>query len=135
MKKNAVLSFEQLNLNKQCEESVEVEYVTPDGTHTGVFISVIGKHAEKVQRYSMKHLDKLRAFAENSNKQGKSALISSEENLDYVIKDAALRISGWRGIDQEYSPEMAEKLCTINAEIRDLVVRTSNDLANFTKGK
>lgn len=135
MKKNVAFSFDDLNLNKKCEEAVEVEYVMADGTKTGVFLSVIGKHAEKVQRFSMKHLDKMRAFAENSNKQGKSALISSEENLDYIIKDAAIRIAGWRGINQEFSPEGAEQLCRINSEIRQLVVDTSNDLANFTKSK
>lgn len=135
MKKNVAVSFDDLNLNKKCEESVEVEYVMADGTKTGVFLSVIGKHAEKIQRFSMKRLDTLRAFAENSKKQGKSAVMSSEEDMDYIIKDAALRIVGWRGINQEFSPEMAEQLCRINSEIRQLVVDTSNDLANFTKSK
>jgi len=128
-------SFESLNLTKQCAEAFEVEYVTPDGTKTGVFISVIGKHSERVRQFSLKEIDRRRMRQENNARQGKSNFIESAEDEDHIIKDAAVRIVGWRGIDQPYSPEAAEKLCRINSVIRELAVSTSNDLANFTKGK
>ena len=56
-----------------------------------------------------------------------------EDDEDFAIHAAAVRITGWDGITQPYSYENAVKLVTVNSEIRDQVFKASNELANFTK--
>ncbi len=130
------VSIEDLNLSRQCEEEYEFEYVDPAGNNTGVFISVIGRHADRVRKFNSQEVNKMRRQRMLAAKKGnKDDFTPIEEDLDYLINDAAVRISKWRGIDQECTHENARKLCEINSLIREQVVDNSNDLANFTKSK
>ena len=69
-------------------------------------------------------------------KRGKDVEVrSAEEDEQFAIESAAIRITGWRGITQEFTPELAIKLCTINPEIRTQVIKESDELGNFKKSK
>jgi len=46
---------------------------------------------------------------------------------------AAVRIVGWRGIKEDYTPDNAKKLCASNQMIADQVMSKSNALENFIK--
>jgi hypothetical protein len=130
---NEVLfSLEELNLVSASENSYEFEYLRNDGRPTGVFISVLGSQAPKVQEWIRKTLNRRRTQEAIAAKRGKEVERLVEDDEDFGIGAAAIRIVGWRNIKEPYSPEAALKLCRNNSEIRDQVFEASNNLANFT---
>jgi hypothetical protein len=68
-------------------------------------------------------------------KKGKEDIRLVEDDEEFGIRNAAIRIIGWRGITEDYTPELAIKLCEVNPEIRAQVIEKSDELANFTKSK
>lgn len=132
----AAVSLDDLDITKKCDDVFEFEYIDPNGNNTGIFISVIGKHSKKVQQFANDEINKARKQRALDAKRGKTEDFSPvEDDIDFIIRDAANRIVGWRGIDNPCSPENTEFLCRINPEIRRQVVEASNELANFTKSK
>jgi hypothetical protein len=130
---NEVLfSLDDLNLVTASENSYEFEYLKGDGRPTGVFISVIGSQAPKVQEWIRKTLNRRRSQEAIAAKRGKEVERLVEDDEDFAIGAAAVRIVGWKGIKEPYSPEGALKLCRNNSEVRDQVFEASNNLANFT---
>ncbi len=130
------ISLDSLDLTAKCEVAHEFQYLDPKGRDTGVYISVLGSDAEKVQKFEN----------EEANKRNRQQLIEAEKQVDgdghpaedlrdLIIRQAAVRMCGWRGIDQPFTEANALKLCKINSEIRKQVFKESQDLRNFMKGK
>lgn len=127
-------SIDDLDLVKASESSFRFEYINEStGKGTGVFIYVLGAQAPRVQEWIRKELNKRRAQEALLAKRGKETERLVEDDEDFAIHAAAVRITGWDGITQPYSYENAVKLVTVNSEIRDQVFKASNELANFTK--
>lgn len=130
------ISLDSLNVQKQCDQSYEFEYLDEDGKGTGVFLSVVGVHSEKVRSFSAKEANRARAENLRRSKRKKDDDFTPiEDDIDFIIRDAAARLVGWRGISDAFTPEAALQLCTINPMIRQQVVSESNNVSNFTKGK
>lgn len=130
-----LFSLSDLDVTKSCESGFEFE-VTDDATGkgTGVFLTVIGAHAPTVTNWVAKTLNERRKFDEMQEKRGKKAAIRSiEDDIDFGNEMVAIRVTGWRGISDEYTPENAIKLCKGNPPIKEQILRASEDLANFTK--
>lgn len=130
-----MFSLNDLDITKQCEGGFEFE-VTDDNTGkgTGVYLTVVGAHAESVQKFTSKKLNERRIFDDMNERRGKKAQVRRiEDDVEFGIELAAIRIIGWRGISDEFSPENAIKLCTVNPTIREQILKASEDLANFTK--
>lgn len=129
------LSFDDLNITKACEQGFEFEYVREsEEKESGVFITVLGSHSELVQSWVRKRLNANRQRDAMRAKRGKADDVRSiEDDIDFGIESAAIRITGWRGISQPFSPDNAILLCTINPEIRLQVVTQSDDIGNFTR--
>lgn len=128
-------SLDQLDLTKQCETSFEFE-VTDESTGkgTGVYLSVIGAHAPAVQNFTKQALNERRRFEQMQQNRGKKSTFRPiEEDIEFGTELAAIRIVGWRGISNAFTPEGAIKLCTTNPPIKEQVLKASEDLANFTK--
>lgn len=136
MTKKASLSLDDLDVERQCEDSHEFEYIDPSGKKTGVFISVVGSHAQSVKEFTTSELNKDRMKKAQAARKGKDQEYTPfEEDIDFMIKSAAIRIVGWRGIENECNDENRLRLCRINPLIRAQVLEESNNLANFTKSK
>jgi hypothetical protein len=135
------MDISALNLSESSETGFEFEYIPEStGIGEGVFITVIGKHADKVKEWSRKALNDMRGREAMLIKKGKDDFRKIEEDESFGIKQAAVTITGWRGIsdganDLEYSAAMAVTLCTINPEIRTQVMAASEQMSNFTKSK
>ncbi len=128
-------SLDQLDLTKQCEGGFEFE-VTDDATGkgTGIFLTVIGSHAPAVQNFTKKALNERRRFDEMQEKRGKKAVTRSiEEDMEFGTELTAIRVVGWRGISDPFTPEGAIRLCTINPPIKEQILKASDDIANFSK--
>lgn len=130
---DSVFSLDDLNLVQASENSYEFEYLRGDGRPTGVFISVLGSQAPKVQEWIRKTLNRRRAQEAIAAKRGKEVERLVEDDEDFGIGAAAIRIVGWRGIKEPYSADAAMKLCRNNSEVRDQIFEASNNLANFTR--
>lgn len=130
---DSVFSLDDLNLVQASENSYEFEYLRGDGRPTGVFISVLGSQAPKVQEWIRKTLNRRRAQEAIAAKRGKEVERLVEDDEEFGIGAAAIRVVGWKGIKEPYSPEAAMKLCQNNSEIRDQIFEASNNLGNFTK--
>lgn len=126
-------SLADLDLVSASENSFEFEYLRPDGRETGVFIKVIGSQAPKVQEWIRKSLNRRRAQEALATKRGKEIERLVEDDEQFGIDAAAIRIVAWSGISEPYTPEAAKILVTNNSEVRDQVLEASNNLGNFSK--
>lgn len=130
------LSLSDLDLSKPCEQGFEFEYISDStGKASGVFITVLGGHSEKVKDWVRKSLNRMRQRDAILTKKGKDDVRSVEEDEQFSFENAAIRIMSWRGITEECNFKNAVLLCSINQEIRDQVLGNSEELGNFIKSK
>ena len=136
--KKTSFSLDDLNYIKKSEESYEFEYLTPGGDGTGVFISVLGGQSEVVTREvavllnDRRRKEAMRAMKARSNKK-QVEFDPIEEDIEFGQRMAAIRIVGWRGITDPFTPENAMRLCSTNREVAAQVIEYSDNMANFTK--
>ena len=133
-------SLEDFDLCAASDRPVEMEYVGPNGEKTGFVLQVLGAHSEAVTRLT-KELEnenrRRKALAEMRRQRGKAGELEYtpiEEDIDYVQKLQAVRIAGWRGVRDEYTPERAVSICKRNPHLAQQVLDFSADLGNFTLG-
>jgi hypothetical protein len=130
------VSLESLDICKPCEQGFEFEYISEaDSKPSGIFITILGSHAEKVKTWVRRELNRMRQREALMIKKGKDEIRQIEDDEQFAIESAAIRIIGWRGITQDYTPQLAITLCDINPEIRKQVIEKSDELANFIKSK
>jgi hypothetical protein len=128
-------SIDDLDVTKSCEDGYEFE-VTDEttGEGSGVFLTVIGGHAQRIADFTKKMLNERRVAEAMHEKRGKGPKVTPvEEDMAFSIELIAMRVIAWRGIKEPYSHENAVKLCTVNPLIKEQVLKASNDMANFTK--
>lgn len=129
------LSLSELDLTKQCESASKLELLSPDGRPLGVTLMVIGGHSETVSKHINKALNNRRKAEALALKRGKRTEYTPiEDDIDFGIEATAIRVVGWEGIKEEFTPENALKLCASNADICRQIRDFSEDIANFTKG-
>jgi len=130
------VSIDDLNIIKKCEDGFEFEYLDAQGKDTAIFFTVLGAHAAKVQKWAFKQLNSQRSQAAILAKRGKAEEVRTvEDDVEFAHELMAIRIIGWRGITQPYTPELAVSLCANNPLIVEQVREASENLANFTKSK
>jgi hypothetical protein len=124
-------------LDLSTSEGYEFEYVSESSAiPSGIYITVLGSNSDHVKKWVRQALNKMRQREAMQAKRGKDVDIRTvEDDEQFSIESAAIRVTGWRGISQEFTPELAIKLCTINPEIRAQIIKESDDLGNFTKSK
>lgn len=131
-----MFKLDQLDQAKACEIPYEFE-VTDDATNEGlgIFLSVIGGHAAAISDLTTKRLQRRRvneAMAEKADPRGKRLhVVPVEEDIDFGYELVAVRIVGWRGIEEPWSPENALRLCKLNSSIREQAFAKSEDMKNF----
>lgn len=131
-------SLDDLDQAKACDAPFEFE-VKDDVTAKGVglFLSVLGAHAKVVLEFTKKELNERRiaeAMAKKRDPRGKNPendVVPIEQDIDFSTHAVAIRIVSWRGIVEEFSPENAVRLCTINPSIKEQVLAVSEDLKKF----
>lgn len=133
-----MLSLNDLDVSKACEIAHEFEVVDEvTGKGTGLFLSVIGGHAQKILDFSKEEMNARRvaeAMAEKRDPRGKNPqakVVPIERDIQFSTELVALRVVGWRGIKEPYTHENAVKLCTINPPIKEQILAKSEDLKNF----
>lgn len=133
--------LDDLNIVQAAETPFEFEYIKPDGSNSGIFLSVLGGHSDKVRSVAAELINARRQKqaarevqkARSGRNTPSAEFDTVESDIEFGQRLAAVRLVGWRGIKQPWSPEGAAKLCKINPLIADQVMQASDDVANFTK--
>lgn len=122
-----------LNLKAKCAEGFTFPFLDDAGKETGVTFTVLGAHAPAVQKWCNSELNARRKQDAMQAKRGKDTDVRAiEDDIDFGVEFMAIRIVGWQGITEPYSPENALRLCVTNPLVVEQVKSASEALANFT---
>jgi len=132
-----MISLNDLDVTRACDTPHEFEVVDDStGKGLGVYLSVLGAHAQVIADYTVKSLNERRlatALAEKRDPRGKNpVVVPVEDDIEFSTELVALRVVGWRGISEPYSHENAIRLCTKNPSIKEQILAHSEKMANFT---
>lgn len=138
-KEGKALSLNDLDATKASAEAFEFEYLI-DGESSGVFFNVLGAESEVVTKEVAKLINERRrkqAAREASQKIGTGQKTvefeTMESDVEFGQRLAAVRLVGWRGITEPFTPENALRLCKSNREVAAQITVQSDTVANFIK--
>ncbi|MDB5456221.1 MAG: hypothetical protein JWP92_1806 [Caulobacter sp.] len=134
------VSLADLDARAKSCSAFEFEYILPNGDGSGVFLSVLGGQSPGVTEEVNRLLNDRRrreAAAEIRARSGgrktEIEITTVESDIDFGHRLAAVRLVGWRGIQEAFSPDLALALCKSNQDISAQVTEQSNNVANFMK--
>jgi hypothetical protein len=135
----ATLSLADLNARAASNKGYEFEYLL-GGEPTGFFITVLGANADAVAATINAEVNAMRRreqFAAARRAKARQSDVPEFEPIEEDIASgqrlAAVRICGWRGVTEPYSPEAALALCQSNPDVCVQVIAASSALENFLK--
>ena len=131
-----MFSINDLDVAKSCETPFEFEVKDEEtGKGTGIFLSVIGSHAQAITDFTTQWANERRvadAMAEKRDPRGKKPNVHKvEDDIEFSTELIAMRVVAWRGIKEPYSHEGAVKLCKINPPIKEQILGVSDNLKNY----
>lgn len=137
-----------MNILPICETPYEFEVISEvSGQGMGVFISVISQYAQKVNSNIKGTLLLKQRMAEvKASATSSSAYYRVEDEREFEIHSAVLRVVGWREAEEEFTYDNLLDVCSTNQSIRKQIIRASNtiglfldslveQLVNFTKNE
>lgn len=134
-------SLDDLDATRASSEAFEFEYVNPAGDTTGIKFKVLGSQSETVTDVVNKLVNDRRrkeAAREIKRKVGVGAKAVEfeplENDIEFGQRLAAVRLVGWTGIKEPFTPEGALKLCQTNRHIAAQITEQSDEMANFMVG-
>ena len=133
MSKTELLSIDDLDLTAASDAPFDLEVLSIKGVKTGITIQVLGTESQKVQEWTNRQANRIRTQATQKSVTGKDNVRTAEEDDEYIIESAAVRIVGWSGLKDEFTKDNATKLMARNVHVRMQVLTASNDLGNYSK--
>jgi hypothetical protein len=125
-----MISIDALNSISAGANPYEFEYTFKNGKKSGVFLTVLGDECESVAVEQAALWAAERARRETIEAQGNKYEMDA---IKMGQRMAAIRLVGWKGIEDKFSRENAEKLCLGNQRIADEIIKHSSEQANFIK--
>lgn len=127
-----ILSFDAVKLSEHDHE-FELKHLD-EVTGTGIFLKVIGKHADVVTKFTDRLVNEQQRQAMLAHKSGKPMPPKPIEELRAQnIEAAALRVTGWSGVKQEFSQDILRRALARNPHWVDQIVKESDTVGNFFK--
>lgn len=118
----------------QSEQAYEIELKDVQGEGTGVYVSILGKHADAIIKWTSKIINQMERERAMAQKAGKQPPIKTIEELrEQNVEGAALRVTGWRNVKQQFSQDLMKQALRRNPHWVDQIINESDDLGNFTK--
>ncbi len=133
------ISLASLDARSASDTPFRAEYISPDGKPSGVFLLILGAQSSTVIEATQKLLNGRRrqeAFASaQASRSGRNTptFTPVEEDIEFGQTLTAIRLAGWEGITEPFSPELALRLVQSNSHIGDFITEVSADLSNFMK--
>lgn len=137
MTKTKIVDLDQFDAVRESESGYEFELKQTDGlTGTGIFLSILGAHADVVKKWTGKIVNKSIRDQQIAQRKGKPVDPKSLDDIDAQnIEGAALRVTGWHNVKQEFSQELLKTHLGRNPHWVDQIIEESNNLGNFTKAQ
>lgn len=133
-------SLADLDATTASETPFEFDYVKPNGDKSGIRFSVLGGNSDAVrstaaeminarrQKQAAKEMQRQRS---GRNNRAVAEYDTVESDIEFGQRLAAVRLVGWTGIKEPWSPENAAQLCRSNPHVAAQVMEESDDLQNF----
>ena len=128
-----LVDIDDLDLTTASDTPFDLEVLNTKGVKNGIVIQVLGSESEKVQEWTNRQANRIRTQATQKSVTGKDKVRTAEEDDEYIIESAAVRVVGWKGLKDEYTKENATRLMSRNVHVRMQVLTASNDLGNYSK--
>jgi hypothetical protein len=133
-----LVDIDDLDLTTASDTPFDLEVLNTKGVKNGIVIQVLGSESEKVQEWTNRQANRIRTQATQKTVTGKDRVRTAEEDDEYIIESAAIRIVGWKNVGKGgapllYSLENALWLMSRNVHVRVQVLTASNDLGNYSK--
>ena len=127
------LSITSFDAVAQSEAGSKLDLLNPDNSETGLTVLVLGDNSDAVQKHSATIIRQVRAADALARKAGKEPEFDLEKIKEQNIEGAALRITGWEGVDEAFDKEVLKTALRRNPHWVNQIIEHSNNLANFTK--
>jgi hypothetical protein len=137
--KKTTISIKSLDARAASEVPFKFEFIDALGNETGVILHVLGGQSDAVTRKVNAMMNERRRAAatkEVAQKTGGRKPVefdTVEDDIEFGQRIAAVRLVGWDGLDEPYTPELALELIRSNLDIANQVSEKSSDMANFMK--
>jgi hypothetical protein len=133
------MSLADLDASKASDVPFEFEYFDAAGEETGVFFQVLGDESPRVVAETQTLLNERRrkeAAAEIRGRTGgrkEAEFTPVEDDVAFGQRLTAVRLVGWRGINEPWTADLALQLIKTNRHVAGEVTRNSAALENFTR--
>lgn len=102
-------------------------------TGSGVTLEILGRHADKVDKWVNKLVNANTREAQIAARQGKTVDAKSlDEIRDQNIEGALVRVVGWSGVAQPYSEGLLKAALLRNPHWVFQIINQSDNLGNFS---
>jgi hypothetical protein len=134
-----LVSLDDLDARKAGEKPFTFEYIKADGSRSGLTFSVLGTHCETVTNeinrlVNDRRREEAAAAAEAAASRQPEGFTPVESDIAFGQRLAAVRLVGWEGIKEKFTPALGLRLCQSNPDIAAQITAQSNKLANFMSG-
>lgn len=127
------ISIADLDARKDAAQGHEIELKIPGSKPLGVFLTILGEQAQAVEDFEVDLADKRAQESLVAAQDGKAIARSTKQTLRDNLERALVRVTGWRGLQENYSSDLARQLLVKNPDFVDQVLAESRKRGNFTK--
>jgi len=132
-KETKLLSLDDFDLSTASDTPFDLEVLNTKGVKTALTLQVLGSESEKVQEWTNRQANRIRTQATQKSVTGKEKVRTAEEDDEYIIESAAIRVVGWSGLAEPFNKENVTRLMARNVHARMQVLQASNELGNYSK--
>ncbi len=129
------ISLSALSLTAASETPFEVEYITPEGVGSGVFLQVLGSNSAKVSQAINGLMNAARKRDANLHALTGQDFTPIEADIEFGHQATAVKLVGWRGIEEPWSEANALALVKSNSHLAKQVNDAANGVGNFLQLK
>ena len=131
-----LIDIEGLDVVSGCETARPFEMMNVDGvTGSGVTLLIIGDHADEIKKYFNGAAKKQAVAMKMADKAGKVDQFmerSIDTREEKEIEGTAIRVKGWQGVKQDYTPDLFKRVLAKNPHWIPQIVKASENIGNFT---
>lgn len=126
------IDITQFDAVTACEKGHSFELKGTDGNGTGIALTVIGRHADPVNKWINKVVNQSIREQQMATRKGKTPEPKSLDDMRAQnIEGACVRVVGWSGVKQPFSVDLLRAALKRNPHWIEQIVEESDDLGNF----
>jgi len=133
-------SFSLADLDARSETPLKADYTLPNGKPSGIVFHILGTQSPAVTAETNKLLNDRRreeAYREvlkaKSRGRDEPDFTPVEDDIEFGYRLTAVKLVGWDGITEPYTPDLARELIRSNSDVADFITSKSGETANFMK--